>query len=230
MLEHPEVAACGGDIELADHLEVPQWFHTYPGAYAVGRQGEESGYVPREQRGIWGAGMGVRKSAWQQLLDAGYQNVLVGRVGKSMVGGEEIEFAMSLQLAGWELWYESTLKLKHAIDPDRFTWRQLRKMLRSHGATLVWLDLYAHMLGVGKKKEPLSDRWQDLFYPELLKLFDRPPQAFMAWANVVGSRKALKYEIRMGYLQELFRNRKKYGTIVKGIRSAPWIKRQLSRE
>jgi glycosyltransferase involved in cell wall biosynthesis len=66
-----------------------------------------------------GAGIVVQRQAWLDHVPKELN--LVGRVGASMVGGEDIEAMGYLSRAGFEIWYTPKMRLDHRIDAARLT-------------------------------------------------------------------------------------------------------------
>jgi hypothetical protein len=52
---------------------------------------------------LWGAGLTIRKAAWQQLQAAGFTPMLLGRQGTMLSTGEDSEICYTLRLASWRL-------------------------------------------------------------------------------------------------------------------------------
>lgn len=60
------IGILGGQSEAVSDIPLPYWFSTYQAGYAVGVQNLESGDIT--SRGyVWGAGMVLRKSAFQKI-------------------------------------------------------------------------------------------------------------------------------------------------------------------
>ena len=91
---------------------------------------------------LWGAGLSIRRAAWNQITGAGWRWRLTGRQGEALSSGEDLELAVALRTAGWRLRYEPALRLKHHLDPHRLTWSYLRRLMRQVGAASVLHDLY----------------------------------------------------------------------------------------
>ena len=66
MEEHPEVGALGGFNEPVCEISPPAWLERFQYAYAAGPQGPARGDVTDSRGFLWGAGMTVRKKAWDQ--------------------------------------------------------------------------------------------------------------------------------------------------------------------
>ncbi|MCM8776282.1 MAG: hypothetical protein NC930_08060, partial [Candidatus Omnitrophica bacterium] len=63
--------------------------------------------------------------------------------------GEDAEICYLLRLAGYRLWYDDRLKLKHFIPGERLTWDYLRALWRGFGEAGVYLDPYKFLLAGG---------------------------------------------------------------------------------
>jgi glycosyltransferase involved in cell wall biosynthesis len=138
--EHPDVGAVAGDIDPEFDSITPEWLERYYAFYAVGPQADTPGYTNRAY--FWGAGLALRKSAWQQIQTTGFTPRLGGREGAKMIGGEDIEICTVLRWAGWRLWYDPRLRLRHYLRSARITWQHLRERFRGIGEESVYLDGY----------------------------------------------------------------------------------------
>ncbi|MCG6873294.1 MAG: glycosyltransferase [Gammaproteobacteria bacterium] len=153
MEANPRVAACGGR-HLPPGGEKPAWFHRYHGAYAIGAQGIAAGDVTTSRGYLWGAGLVLRRTAWEQLIQGGFRFRIAGRQGTNAGCGEDSELCYALRLAGWRLRYEPALRLKHEIAPERRTREALRHLARGFGAGRVYLSPYRVLLGGGPRTLP----------------------------------------------------------------------------
>jgi glycosyltransferase involved in cell wall biosynthesis len=95
-----------------------------------------------------GAGIVVQRQAWLDHVPTELN--LVGRVGKSMVGGEDIEAMGYLSRAGFEIWYTPEMRLDHRIAADRLTRDSVIRHM--HGIGLGRWQL--RRLGFAKWKRP----------------------------------------------------------------------------
>ena len=136
------MAACGGSSEAVFEINPPAWFTDFSFYYAVGKQQEESGYVSLQKGYLWGAGLTIKKKAWNYLFENGFNNLLKGRTGKSLTAGEDSEICFALILSGWKLWYEDSLKLQHYIPAVRLNVPYLMKIYEGFGKAAVVLSLY----------------------------------------------------------------------------------------
>src|SRR6185295_18735578 len=91
---------------------------------------------------LWGAGLTVRKKAWDQLFQSGFKSLLQGRTGNALSAGEDSELCFSWILSGWKLWYDETLKLKHFIPQSRMNLDYLTRMYEGFGKAESILTIY----------------------------------------------------------------------------------------
>jgi glycosyltransferase involved in cell wall biosynthesis len=225
MAAHPEVGACGGWPEEVCEVEPPVWFERYKTAYAVGPQAEQAGVMAGQWACLGGAGMCIRYSAWQQLLDRGFRHILSGRKGASLASGEDIELMYALRLAGWKLWYEPRLRMQHFIPAGRLQWSYLLRMRRGGGASTVGLDPYSFAL-LGPPltlKERLRRTWSWQLARTMKSLLLSRLKTFRSSRIAVeGNRDALELEHFTGRFLELMQWREVYGQRGREVLEIPW--------
>lgn len=239
MSQHPEVGACGGQNIPEFGGKEPWWFDLSARSYALGTQGPESGGdITWSRARLLGAGLSIRKLAWQQLVDNGFQSLLVGCKGKALNRGEDTELCFALVLAGWHLWYEPRLQLRHFLTADRLHWRYLRKLRRGGGRATLGFDPYRFALETCDRKHHISFWWnvnrrpvqqpgQKIWLWQFLSALRdvlRQPGIliwFLIWP-MEGNPHALMAEMRLGRLIELFRERDTYDLNIQAVREAAW--------
>lgn len=240
MEQHPEVGACGGHNIPVFGGEKPWWFDEFSSkSYAVGTQGpEEGGDITWSRARLLGAGLTIRKLAWQQLVDKGFRSLLVGCKGKALNRGEDTELCFALVLSGWHLWYEPNLKLQHFLTADRLHWHYLRKLRRGGGRATLGFDPYRFALESCDRKQGLSfwwkinrssaqqsqkNIWRQQFLAAIKDLLYNPWTLIQSFIRPMeGNTNALKTETRIGRLVELFRERDTYDLNVQQVRKAAW--------
>lgn len=125
--QHMDVGVIGAQGVAHCEVEQPEWFEENQGIYAVGHQGNKSGYVENEKRlWFWGAGSVVRKKAWLKAKEKGFTPIFnpsresaQGKFKKGFSGGEDPEMCFAIQLVGYKLWYEPSLRYQHYIPKFR---------------------------------------------------------------------------------------------------------------
>jgi GT2 family glycosyltransferase len=213
MGQSPNVGACGGYNEPVCEIAPPYWFEIYKAAYAIGAQGSEPGDISNGRGFLWGAGMSVRKSSWQQLVSHGFQQLLLDRTGDLAAGGGDAELSLALRLAGWKLWYEPRLRLRHYVPTPRLEWSYLRSLYRGFGASSVYLDLYSYAL----QGEPrcflrqVTRKRESKILALLIKLLWYQVKICLSFHKCSeGNDDILQLEVRTGRLLELLQKSKTY--------------------
>ncbi|MDJ0688931.1 MAG: glycosyltransferase [Xenococcaceae cyanobacterium MO_188.B32] len=225
MTQHPEVGACGGSIEAVCEIEPPWWFEQHKAAYAIGLQAPEEADITDTKGKLWGAGLTVRKSAWQKLKDQGFSSLLTGRTGKKLSAGEDTELCYALRLAGWRLWYDPKLHLKHFITAHRLQWGYLRHLCRGFGAASISLEPYYFALDCNRHnlKRKLCQNWQVRLIGDLKNILPHWYKVLKSWHyNLEGDNEILGIEGLLGRVDEVLRQRSLYNLGFKKIKEIAW--------
>lgn len=122
------IAVLGGFGEPVSDVSLPNWFEHYKNFYAVGEQMPSSGLVRGARNVVYGAGMFVRKDAFNFIVSKGFNFYNLGRTGKKLTSGEDSEMCLAFQIAGYKIWYEKSLTFKHQIVSSRLTLDYLKKL------------------------------------------------------------------------------------------------------
>jgi glycosyltransferase involved in cell wall biosynthesis len=137
-----------GDIDLLNGrsilyplASVPDWFAQVQHCFAVGEQLAASGDVPPGAT-LWGAGLVVRRKAFEALRCMGFEPWLVGRAGKKMLAGDDAELCLALALTGSKAYYSTEMVLRHAIDPGKLDLQVLQRMAEGFGQMWIVITLY----------------------------------------------------------------------------------------
>lgn len=231
MSEHEEVGACGGFIEEVCEGDPPWWFERYKNCYAPGAQGQEEGGDVTWRRFLMGAGLTIRKRAWQHLVDAGFNFLLVGRQGARLTAGEDHELCFALCLAGWRLWYEPRLRLRHFLPADRLKWSLLRRQSRGAGRCEPGLDPYQLIFleqqppnsNFKNALERMSVSWHWQTLVAVRYLIRRPFRLFLSfYYPFEGDQHILWVERQLGRFLGLLDRRQSYASSIEEIRQATW--------
>lgn len=225
MSQHPEAGACGGANEVVSEGEIPWWFEHYQCDYAVGVQAQERGDITWSRGFLWGAGLSIRKQALQKLLDQGFQALLTDRQGTTLLSCGDYELCLALRAAGWRLWYEPRLQLRHCLPAHRLQWSYLRRLKWGFGASSVGLDPYSVIPRDNKLsfKAHLMRSWYCRLGVVLIKLL-RYPHKLLLFSYYLGEGDSdiLCVETLLGRLSELVKKRKVYELNIKTVWEAPW--------
>jgi glycosyltransferase involved in cell wall biosynthesis len=205
---HPYAGACGGRSDPVFETPPPTWFAEYQRYYTCGEQAPSTGDVTWTRGHLWGAGLTLRKAAWQELLDQGFQPRLVGRQGNSLAAGEDVEICYALRLAGWRLWYDPRLRLRHYMPASRLRWEYLRRMHRGCGASIDLLDPYV-FAAAGRSRRRSWQARAVRGASRLAHLLLKRPQLVAGWAGE-NDRLTLEWELALGRFTTLLSQRYRY--------------------
>lgn len=117
----PLIGGLGGFIEPHFEGPTPSWFASLQSLYAVGPQAPFSGDITDIKPHLAGAGLVLRKSAYDRLRASGFTFLLTGRCGSQLVSGEDTELCYALALSGYRIWYDEDLRLVHFMPHARLT-------------------------------------------------------------------------------------------------------------
>ncbi|MFN9112359.1 MAG: glycosyltransferase, partial [Bacteroidota bacterium] len=125
---NPKIGVLGGLGIPEFESEKPDWFDRYYHSYAVGAQAEKDGKIDMYPAEVYGAGSFFRKKPLDRFYELGFKSLFKGRTGKILSAGDDVEWCYLMQLAGYEIWYESHLQFKHLMPAGRLNWDYYVKM------------------------------------------------------------------------------------------------------
>lgn len=132
----PGAGAFGGRVLLQWQVPPPAAASQFGFCFAEQDLGNEQ----REVEGLVGAGMVLSRKA---LHACGWASrpMLDDRIGKSLISGGDVEIALRVRAAGYELRYEPRAVMQHLMPASRATASYLLRINRSLGATSVIVSL-----------------------------------------------------------------------------------------
>lgn len=129
---HPQAGVVASRIQGSFETDPPKNFERIASLLALTERGSQPlMYEPKQKVIPPSAGMVVRRQAWIDHVPE--ELVLTGRTGTSMLTGEDTESILHIQRAGWEVWYNPTMRLQHQIPRQRLTRQYLQKLCRGIG-------------------------------------------------------------------------------------------------
>jgi glycosyltransferase involved in cell wall biosynthesis len=185
------IGACGGKPFAGFEKDAPAWFTEFQGNFAIGDQQEESGYVNKSRSFLWGAGLSVRKSLFQEIQKKGYRWTMTGRKGNLLLAGDDSEICKAVLLMGYKLYYQKDLTLVHYMPEERLTDKKLTRMNYGFGLGLPYLFLFD--VKIKRKK---------FYLVEFGKLIVWAVMSFIR--NIVSKRKSLKKKVDQSYINGVF--------------------------
>lgn len=227
MADNPKIGACGGFIEAECETPPPEWFVRHAMNYAVGAQADVPGDMTDSFRSLWGAGMILRRRAWQELVEKGFQCVLSCRKGNQLTAGGDSEICHALRMAGWRIWYDPRLRLKHFMPASRLKVEYLRRLCRGFGAAVVVLRAYEIAISTNKPFKPgryIKKRWHEELHMAIGWLWMSRLKICRAWFSSGDDHldDVVEVDFHYGRLMELLKERSRFDDLVKRLQEAPW--------
>lgn len=142
---NPGIGALGGVPEAVCEVTPPAWFEEFAGHYAIGAAAQQAGDITQTQGFLAGAGCVIRQAAWQRVMTADFETLLVKYPG-GRVSGDDMEECYAMRLAGYRIWFDNRLRLKHFVSAKKLTWSYLYSLYRSSAGAEVDLSPYRHYL------------------------------------------------------------------------------------
>jgi glycosyltransferase involved in cell wall biosynthesis len=166
--QYPDVGIFQAGNEPVFEVTPPAWVQQVKGHVAIGSPIKETGYFPKNNYGVWGAGMIVFKKDWMYLRNLGFA-VLTSKVpGKA--AGEDVELAFALLLLGRKIYYSDCLHYKHYMPAARLNWKSIEKAFETFGYTAYYIFLYAMVFDAFEKKYILTPfKLRAAFYKQVLR-------------------------------------------------------------
>ncbi len=235
MSSNDQIGALGGPNEPLCEVKPPEWFSYFKRDYAAGPQPDvHSGIVSEGnitwKRGyVWGAGMVVRRAAWEKLLADGFKTSMTCRKGTELSSGGDSEACYALVLAGWQIWYDSRLKLVHCMPGGRLDWDYLVRLFRGFGKATVGLELYEKAILLAHAdtvdEEVIKRNWSYEFRSALKELRKHGVRKILSLRHPQNDNTdVLMLEFYIEKLKELYKSRKEYDKNFETLRNAQWKK------
>jgi glycosyltransferase involved in cell wall biosynthesis len=219
MARHTKVGACGGQLDPEYERTPPDWFQGVFQYCAIGSQSQNAGNVTWSRGYLWGAGLTVRKTAWKDLLAVGFRFQLPDRAGQLLTSGGDAELCLALRLAGWELWYEPTMRMKHYIPASRMQWKYFKRVARGFGVAALVLNAYATVRQ--DRSRPAITRmrsnWLCQVFITLLRLFRAYGRCFLTMRSWEGNIAVLEILYRRELLKQFLHVRTGYDALCRHI-------------
>ncbi len=205
----PGRAACGGFARPVTGAPPPAWFSSVHAAFALGGQAPAEGDAGVSGQGfLWGAGLGLRRRAYDSLLKAGFRSLVTDRQGKALSSGGDVELSYVLRLGGWSLWYDPSLVLDHAQDDGRLDWNYVRRLMFANGLSAPILDLYKlHFDDCPRHNRIIGAWWLGRTAIATLNVVRAASQWMLSGRD---RKKLLQLDFRRGLLRGLWQQRARY--------------------
>ena len=150
---YPEYGAFGGQ-GLFFNENLPNEVKKYHLIYAVGPQSNESKDITQEKGYVYGAGMCLRKDAFNKSFIE--TSLLTDRIGNKLSSGGDTEICLNLILNGFKIGYFEDLKFYHAVPHSRLNKNYIRNFFLDTAKESYLLDGLQYKAGLHKK---MFNKW-----------------------------------------------------------------------
>lgn len=226
MMKHREVAVLGGSNHAECEGTAPPWLDFNGSWYALTPESDPFGDVTERPGVLPSAGMTLRRSAWLELRQTGFEFATMGRQGPVLSGLMDMELCLALRLAGWKIWRDPGLRLRHFLPQHRLQWKYLRRLVRGAGKSAPLLDPYLFALesirdGASRSGTLawFSQNWIASALKKMRKLAGRPVTLISSRLLAMeGDHRVIRTELHIGELTKLLQMRAEYDRGVKRLR------------
>ena len=145
MTSSPDIGALGGKgAPVFEGEEPPHFWENQYHVLAVGSQWHTPGDITEERGVLYGAGLILNKSAYNELIEKFDFNFQVSdRIGDSLASSGDHELCLALKRIGYKIFYSETLTFKHYIPKRRTTISYYKKLFLSFGKSDTMLLMYS---------------------------------------------------------------------------------------
>lgn len=184
--KNQRIGALGGYATAMLESHPAYWPHNFY-IYGCGPQSEKNG----KTRMLHGAGIIINKAAFVKLMHAGFSFILSDRKGANLTSGGDYEFCYAIALAGYDVWYEDSLRFSHYIHSGRVTHDYCKRFINESAPALDVTLVYEHLI-----YDTQNGIWS--FYLQRIKEF-----LFHTWKIFISSRTKRRYrhDVQIRFLE-----------------------------
>jgi len=137
---HSDAGCIGGRVEIKLPSELPPWYcPSFDGYYSKFDLGfTEVTRVSEVWQYPYGANISFSRDALERVH---FFNTSLGRIGRDASGGEDIDVACRIALAGFAIYYNPVAVVEHVIAPSRLYWRYIVNSARAGGKNWAYYQM-----------------------------------------------------------------------------------------
>ncbi|NEO32863.1 MAG: glycosyltransferase family 2 protein [Symploca sp. SIO3C6] len=137
---HPQAGAYGSQIHGKFEVKPPEYIKSIGTYLAIIERGPKPRYYEPKQKMLPpGAGLVLRKQAWQQSVP---KSLFLNHQGRGAgLASEDLEVVLHIQNAGWEIWYNPEMEIEHKIPPWRLEKDYLVSLVRCVGLSRHYIRM-----------------------------------------------------------------------------------------
>lgn len=211
------IGALGGQFEAVCEIDPPGWFNYFASNYTVGKQASVSGEITFSKSYVSGAGAVYRKSVLLYLKENGFKSLLTDRKGNTLSTGGDVEIGYAIRMAGYKIWYDERLKLKHFIPKERLTRNYIERLYNGYLESLpVHLAYEQNFLPRKAYKKTVGWLLLMRFILFIKKKLLLPSSYNEPWIAKMESR------LELNYMKSIIKNRKEYVENLNRVKNSNW--------
>lgn len=215
----PELGVIGGRGIGVYEVEPPAWLKRMEKTYAIGPQAAATG----AQKSVWGAGMGLRKAAYIDLISLNFKHLNTDRLKNKLTGGGDTEICLALGRMGYVVWYDENLLFKHFVPVERINLEYAKRLCYFVGYASPSFNVYFDAFN-GTDSGSWQNHWMFKVTKCLLQLvsLEFRPSNSNYYKDPKNFLKLFFTESKKGEITRLLEMRGKYHTICQQIKNAAW--------
>jgi hypothetical protein len=187
---------------------------------------------------VWGAGSSVRVAGLQAAIKRFGPPAVAGRKGNNPhCSGEDWELCYILRAAGWKIWHDPAIKIRHFVGSQKLSWSYLCGLYFGFGDASVGLARYEMQTDANSQEaecrwktallRKMKSRWQGAILEVAFRLWRLRWQLIrILFRKAEGQVESLGVYFQLGRLMALMRWRERYNTGLRLLASVANERRQ----
>jgi glycosyltransferase involved in cell wall biosynthesis len=211
MTTDASVGIMNGPYRNVYDVEPPGWLRRIEPLVTSTDLGDRRLDITDHPGSIWGAGMVLRRRAYERLLALDFTPVLTGGLGAKRSAGEDTELCLAVRLLGYRIVYEPSLHFRHFVTVRRMQWQTLVNIARANGAASIYYSAYRyHFARQRGKTYPVHTHWKTELRSNLRFLFNLRTWLKFFFNKAEGNLAVLRVERQLAKVRALLAARTHY--------------------
>ncbi len=219
LADHPDVGVLGGCSQGVFESDPPSWFQSVCGAWAIG-ENSFSGYLTMPDATLRGAGLVLRKRAFEELSDTGFEFMTLDRTGNNLTSGGDSELCFAVSYIGYRQYFDSSLTLKHWIPSSRMTWQYALRLWQGFGSASILAEPVRIQQMAAQR---FRNRMRTSFLYQIVKIAIGVAKIFRShpWFHADGAPDPLRFSSMIGRLAVVWNMGFSYRRII--LQRVEWL-------
>lgn len=146
MESDPSIGILAGQGTAVSTKQIPNWFYTNYSMYACGVLDLNSGNITAKRNWVWGAGMVLRKTNYNKIIESGFYHLTTDRKGNNLDSGGDVEICLWHKIVGFKLWYDEDLMFNHFMPEKRLNKELAQRQFKAQKLSSDRLKPYLHYI------------------------------------------------------------------------------------